>query len=494
MGQLRFIVPRGERLDEAAVQRAYLGGMDHVPWPTNADWDGKQLIVEREVRESGTLSIPWTVAGHGELVLTTSSLMERKAPYLLPLELARGTVHRLRAQLAAWQLIGYRPSEQVREQAADAQEAFMRAAMSQATLEAMCDDADRSLEFALTAMESACGEFAQASMRSRQTQSPTLTTLLGAVVESPPLDPKSAKWTLASFNAVQLRLTWSEIEQEQGIRSFAAVENQLQWCRENQLKLLAGPIFRPNRRSWPTWIDPRGNFETTHRQLLEYTEDVVRFFQGRVHVWHAVSAVAGDNETRLTEEQRLRLAVSVIETVRRLDPRTPIVVSFDQPWGEYMTRRHFDLSPMHFADMLVRSDLGVAGLGMEINFGYDARATWPRDLLELNRQVDQWSTLGLPLLLFLSAPSAPGLDANASDPAAPISRLGPLGPSQEWQKRFVERAVPFLVSKQAVHSVFWNQLRDEAPHDFAHGGLFDIHGARKPAIESLADFRQKHLT
>ncbi|MFO0906161.1 MAG: hypothetical protein U0939_24350 [Pirellulales bacterium] len=494
MGQLRFIVPRGERLDEAAVQRAYLGGMDHVPWPTTTEWDGKTLIVEREVRESGTLSIPWTVAGHGELVLTTSSLMERKAPYLLPLELARGTVHRLRAQLAAWQLIGYRPSDAVREQVSDAQESFMRAAMEQGTPEAMCDDADRTLEYALTAIESACSEFAQASLRSRQSQTPTLNTLLGAVVESPPLDAKSAKWTLASFNAAQLRLTWSETEQEQGIRSFAAAENQLQWCREHQLKVLAGPLFRPSRRSWPTWIDPRGNFETTHRQLLEYTEDVVRYFQGRVHVWHAVSAVAGDNETRLSEEQRLRLAVSVIETVRRLDPRTPIVVSFDQPWGEYMTRRHFDLSPMHFADMLVRSDLGVAGLGMEINFGYDSRATWPRDLLEFNRQIDHWSTLGLPLLLFLSAPSAPGLDAYASEPASPNSRVGPLGPSQEWQKRFVEQAVPFLISKPAVHSVFWNQLRDEVPHDFAHGGLFDIHGARKPAIESLADFRQKHLT
>ena len=319
--------------------------------------------------------------------------------------------------------------------------------------------------------------------------------MLGAPLESPPLDPKVAKWVQATFNTAQLSLCWAEIEQEQGVRSYAAIENQLRWCRDQGLKTIAGPLFRPSRRSWPAWLDARTtDFEAVQRHVLEFTQDAVRNFQGKVHVWHAVAAVAGDNETRLTEEQRLRLTVGVIETVRRLDPRTPLIVSFDQPWGEYMTRRHYDLSPLHFADMLVRSDLGVAGLGLEINFGYDHRATWPRDLLEVNRQIDHWSTLGLPLLIFVAAPSQTTRDPWAVEPVAPIKNLGDSGTTPEWQKRFAERYVPFLVGKQAVHSVIWNQLRDEYPHDFAHGGLFDANGARKPAIEALADFRRQHLS
>ena len=66
--------------------------MDHVPWLSTAEWDGHVLTVERDVRESGTLAIPWSVPGHGEYVLTTASLMERKQPYDLPLELARHSV------------------------------------------------------------------------------------------------------------------------------------------------------------------------------------------------------------------------------------------------------------------------------------------------------------------------------------------------------------------------------------------------------------------
>ncbi|MFO0868187.1 MAG: hypothetical protein U0935_04510 [Pirellulales bacterium] len=495
MGQFRFLVPHGDRLSEASVQRAYLGGADHVPWLTEASWEGPLLVVEREVRESGVLALPWFVAGHGEVVLSTTSLMERKQPYDLTLELARGTLHRLRAQLAQWQLLGFQPAAESRSLVEAAQEAFLRAATHQSQPDCVLESAELCLQSALSAIDRICAEFAVVAIESRLTPNSQLTTLLGAPLESPPLDGKAAKWVQASFNTAQLPFCWAEQEQTPGVRSYGALENQLRWCRELGLKTIAGPLFRPNRRSWPTWLDARtANFETLQRHVIDYVQDTVRTFQGKVHVWHAAAAVAGDNETRLTEEQRLRLVVNVVETVRQLDARTPLIVSFDQPWGEYMTRRHYDLSPLHFADMLVRSDLGIAGLGLEINFGYEQRATWPRDLLEVNRQIDHWSTLGLPLLVFLTAPSNSGTDPWAREPVAANPRLGASGPSPEWQKRFAERFVPFLIAKQAVHSVIWNQLRDEFPHDFPHGGLFDRDGARKPAIEALADVRQRHLT
>ena len=88
MGFMRFLVPSDERLRDEAVQRAYLMGMDYVPWASQASWDGQVLTVEREVRESGMLAIPWTVPGHGEYILQTTSLVERRQPYLLQLELA----------------------------------------------------------------------------------------------------------------------------------------------------------------------------------------------------------------------------------------------------------------------------------------------------------------------------------------------------------------------------------------------------------------------
>jgi hypothetical protein len=494
MGFMRFLVPSDERLRDEAVQRAYLMGMDYVPWASQASWDGQVLTVEREVRESGMLAIPWTVPAHGEYVLQTTSLVERRQPYLLQLELARGTLHRLRSQLSNWKLLGYRPSESTLRSIGAAQESFIVAATRQAEVPvclAACDDCQR---HCFDAEEAASLEFSLASIQARRLNQP-LPTLLGVTLESPPLDARAEKWLQTAFNTAHIATCWSEIEQIAGTRSFAAIEHQLRWCREQGLKVIAGPLFRPSRRSWPAWLDTRGSdFSDLHRQVVEHVDATVNAFQGKVHAWHAVAGIVNDGEIRLSEEQRLRLTVSVIETIRKADARTPVVVSFDQPWGEYMTRRHFDLSPLHYADMLVRSELGVSGLGLEINFGYGSRATWPRDSFEISRLIDQWSLLGLPLLVFVTAPSDVTRDARAVEPCEPYPRLGPEGASPEWQRSFADRFTTLLLARSAVHSVIWNQGRDEVPHDFAHGGLFDSAGTRKPAIETLANLRHRFLS
>src|SRR5262249_41390926 len=116
------------------------------------------------------------------------------------------------------------------------------------------------------------------------------------------------------------------------------------------------------------------------------------------------------NDFSHDEQDRLRLAVLAMESIRRVDPRTPIVITIDQPWGSFMSRQECDLSPLHFADALVRGDLGLAGIGLEINLGYAPSGSEPRDVLEFSRQMDRWSTLGLPLLVILNVPGGAGND------------------------------------------------------------------------------------
>jgi hypothetical protein len=103
MGQMRFLVPRPEQISELAVQCAYLAGMEGIPWRSVNRCEGDLLIIERELNESGCLFIPWDEENHGRLVLSTATLMERDQPYNLPVELARGTINRLRHQASEWQ-------------------------------------------------------------------------------------------------------------------------------------------------------------------------------------------------------------------------------------------------------------------------------------------------------------------------------------------------------------------------------------------------------
>jgi hypothetical protein len=239
MGFMRFHVPPDERLRDEAVQRAYLMGMDYVPWASQAVWDGQILTVEREVRESGMLAIPWTVPSHGEYVLQTTSLVERRQPYLLQLELARGTLHRLRSQLSNWKLLGYRPSDATTHDLAAAHEAFIVAATRQADIPvclAACDECQR---HCFDVAEAASLEFALAAIQTRRLNQP-LPTLLGLTVESPPLDGRAAKWLQTAFNTAHIAMCWSEIEQIAGTRSFAAIEHQLRWFEDHR-----GPAVSP---------------------------------------------------------------------------------------------------------------------------------------------------------------------------------------------------------------------------------------------------------
>ena len=113
MGQMRFIVSPPQRITEEVLQFTYMSGMDRTPWVVHAEADDGELVLERDVSDSGSVTVPWQVEGHGLLALSTGTLVERWEPYHLPLELARGTINVLRTQLYEWQSIGLTVPDEV---------------------------------------------------------------------------------------------------------------------------------------------------------------------------------------------------------------------------------------------------------------------------------------------------------------------------------------------------------------------------------------------
>jgi hypothetical protein len=186
--------------------------------------------------------------------------------------------------------------------------------------------------------------------------------------------------------------------------------------------------------------------------------------------------------------------VASIDAVRRADPRTPIVLSIDQPWGSFMSRQPCDLSPWHFADALVRAELGLAGIGLEINFGYAPGGSEPRDPLEFGRQIDRWSVLGLPILVSLVVASGGAPDPLARR-AGQVVRYPPGGElSGATERAWAEKYLSVLLAKQPVQAIVWNQLTDSQPHALAHGGLLDAVDEPKPIVEYLEEFRREYVT
>ncbi len=490
MGMMRFRIFPTERITSETVQQAYLAGFDRTPWSVRTHIEDGVLSLQRTTSDSGNLHISWPVEGVGQLTLASGCLMERSEPYWLPLELVRGTIAQVRNQLFDWQSIGLAVPASVPAHLATAVERCSRAAVEQEDITVSSGYADQALRAALEAADLLTAAYANQALALRRRNDAQQPLVLGADLGSSPLEFPVSRHFLMTFNAAEVPICWHDVEATEGSFSWTTIDQQIDWCRQHKLKVLAGPLLLMDPRAVPDWLYLfEDDFESVLDCAMAMVRAAVKRYRGEVDYWICAGRLSNADLLALSEQERLRLVAKAVETVCSLDPATPTLVSFDQPWAEYMRERHSDFPPLHFADALIRADIDLDGLMLEINLGHSPGGTLPRHPLEFNRQLDAWTRLGLPLWLSLSAPGGEGDD--------PLARRKPTLPPGDWtpaaQQAFVARFVPLALAKPALQGVIWNQLRDDQPHDFPHGGLFDAQRQIKPALRTLAAIRKTYL-
>ena len=490
MGLMRFRVYPAQRITDELVQQASLSGIDRVSWPVRASVEGDELLLQRLASDSANLQIPWPVEGYGTVVLTSGTLMESEQPYLLPLELARGTIVQVRNQLSDWQVMGLTVPGPVTAALAEAGRRFSWAVVSQDDLAASAEHSEAAICAALTAGDALSAAYADQALTVRRRVGGKLASSLGADLGTTLLDTATARRFLMTFQAAQAPLCWRDIEAKQGQYAWTISDKQIQWCRNHKLKVLAGPLLSLDRHALPDWLYLFGDdFDSLMDFVSVLVRTAVERYRGSVDGWICAGRINGAEAFGLSDQKRLRLVARTIELVRALDRHTPALVSFDRPWAEYMRQRESDFPPLHFADALVRADIGLSGLMLDINVGWLPDGTLLRHAVDFSRQLDTWTMLGLPLWVSLSSPGGNGED--------PLARHRESAAAENWtpaaQQAWAARFVPLALAKPAVHGVLWNQLRDAHPHDFPHGGLVDAAGKPKPSLGTLAAIRQTYL-
>jgi hypothetical protein len=492
MGQLRLVIPRPERLAPAAAEQAYLAGAEGIPWECTTTQSGTSLAIERDTRESGYLYFPWNVPGRGLVMLCSGSLMERSKPYLLPVELARGTINRLRNQVSGWELGGMTMPAGLAPLMLAATTAFARAATGQSDAVAAEDAANAAIAKALEAIDLVTADYTQQVLEIRKSQQSPLPTLFGARLQAAPPLELGARFLMA-FNTALVSPVWHLAEPKLGAFDWEALDAQVEWCKSQNLRTCFGPLMQFDKHLLPDWLFLDDEYDEVQLSTLQFIDAVVKRYRGRVQLWHVAGGMNLNGAFDFTEEQRLRLVVEAVDRVRALDARTPMIVSFDQPWGEYIARQDQELTPLHFADTLVRGELGLAGIGLTMNLGYWPGGTLPRDPLEVSRQLDRWSQLGVPLVVFLTVPSEDTVDRRAQHPGRVLMGLAADVVTPSWQQQTLQWLLPLIIAKQSVQAVIIGQWRDDLPHDFAHGGLCDARGRPKPALASVTQIRKQLL-
>jgi len=486
MGSMRFRFPPGRVTAEMAEQ-AYLTGFDRIPWEVRPQLNEGELVLVRSCSDSAALHIPWHVEGHGLVTLSTGTLMERDEPYHLPLELARGKLCQLRNQLAEWEMMGVKVPEDVTVKLQEAMRCFSRCvALDHGSAESVAM-AEQAIRLTLDSAFQLAASYSQQALGTRRQAADRFPVLLGADLGETVPDERATASFSEAFDTANVPVLWREIEQDQEQYCWDIPDRQIAWCQQNGLQVTAGPLIPLDPLALPDWITLyEEDMETLAALMSQFVQRVVQRYRGRVQLWQCAGRVNTGEVLSLSEEDKVRLTAQAIELVCALDPDTPVLVSFDQPWAEYLGKREMDFPPLHFADFLVRAGLGLSGLVLEINVGYRPYGSMLRDPLEFNRLIEYWGLLGVPLYISLRVPSGSGQDPLARRPVRPAGD----GWSIERQKQWVRQYVPLLLSKPIVRGVIWAQLSDAVPHEFPHAGLFDAQGVPKPALGQLAVIRK----
>ena len=488
MGQMRFVTPTPERITPEVVERTYCSSLEGIPWECQSRVENNSLIVDRPSDEAGNLNIPWVVPGHGKLVITSTSLMQRPEAYQLEVELARGTLNRLRNSVSFASLSGWEVPSSIIEEMDLAQQLFIRAATSQHMPGQAAKWAEESLTHSIQGAEDFGLQRARFLLNSRQQQIAKLPTLWAARCESKQLRQRVRKSLSSTFNSMSVSMPWKRISTDAGQYSWEALDKQIQWCRRKEMKVIAGPLVQLNQDNVPDWIYLwEDDFSAIQSYYMDYVREVVKRFSDDVDIWNSVANLNVDNCLSLSEEQLLHMAVSTIETIRQHDTKTPLIFTVSQPWGEYLAQSTRDMSPMTFADTLVRSGLGINGIGLEINWGFHEENTLPRDLLELSQHIDRWSHLGLPLVIHLTISELP---AGANEETSSISNSDDTVSLTSRSRNILT----VLASKPAVQALIWNQLTDPKSGSLPAAGLFDVNGKPKPILKDLHDLRHNYLS
>jgi hypothetical protein len=487
MGVMRFLVLPPEAANdwpEAAL--AYVTGLDGRVFPSRVNLNQNVLTCTRHTSESGKLHVPWPVEGFGCPVLTTASLPESDAPYLLALELARGKIGELRDQVFQWQFAGMAIPPDFQALLREAFHLFSKASsLREQPLEAS-QWAQQALARACAAVELLGRSYTRQRVNSRRMLSTHPPALLGCTLdESACAEPLQSEF-FDTFSAAAVPIEWTRVEPTEGSYQWQALDDLVECCHRHRGVVRGGPLIDLSQGGLPGWLGPWGeDFLNLQSFVCDFIETAVTRYAGRIRIWEVSARGNTGGVLSLTEEQRLALTARTLEAAQRTDADSQLFIRIDRPWGEYQAAGTSRLSPFQFVDALVRSRLGLSGVSLDFAFGYHPDGDRYRDLLSMSRLIDLWSLLGLQIHVNLAFPSSTAVDEHAAAGLA----VGPPQYRSAWdeseQAAWIDDFVGLLISKPHVTGVFWSHFHDGVPHRFPNAGLVRPDGTPKPALHSL---------
>ena len=464
MGEFRFRLPADWEPSDSQAKSIHVVGLDGVPSPCrviSADDNGILSIV-RNRDESGKVFMSWLFDDLGEFTIGTGTLPESKTPYHLLIELARGTLNRLRNQISIWQEGGLQFGDEVFDQVGEATRL-----LSHAIMESEPENSDRgareALHLAMAANLSVSEKFGSEVSKYRTSQPDMPRFWFANAVDGEEVKPEQC--STSPFHLVQALPELADVAAESGNK-----------------RMIVGPFLDASAGGMKEEIVALDDFFARRDFILNRCRKTIRQLNPSSSLLHVVSGLNGIGHRHLSYPQQTQITSDMLNLIDESQVDVPMMVSFDFPWAERLASAVGGAHPLQIADSLLRQGVPINFIGLDVNLDYWPGGSVVRDPLQWIDMIDIWSQLGLPLIFCFRMPTM----AKATSPDA--NRLvnevrSDL--SDQQRLNILEKLLPMIIARPGVHGFVWRQWKDSDDERFPGGGLFTDDGTEKPVLEVL---------
>lgn len=561
-----FIYPKG-RFDAAGARGVFYARRGRIPSPSEARVESYSetlnlLRISSSTGGSGTFYAPCVSKREGIFFASTGTLAPSSVPRSFFLELARGQLGQLLRKRCEWGALGL----SVPRNLTSATRRDLRRFAELATSDRSASGFEEECASLFDSLRETCWRtndvFLEQTTKARRDEA--------GLASSPALGFSAVASTFADgrtpfsgpfggsrrrlrtvFNSFNPAISWADVERREGAFDWSAFDRALTFGGKRGWSVTFGPLTRWTPRTVPRWANGRSDCEIAEAFWRFVSAAVLRAGL-RVRRWIVATNVER-SDWGPSPETRFAATEEAARRIRRLVPGAEAFWGFERPFGD--AERWDGASagaPFEIAWRLIGRG-AFDGVYLEANFGLSRWATAPRDPFELHRLFDRWATLGVPICVAASFPSANPRKRGATffsastesswgrwfgwgkrDDGGDFDSLLTAPPETEidesfWNERTQqENARRFFLTAMARRSVveaIWSRWEDgddgapetaeeettrdgdaseerktrwrsgvEGRNEFPTSGLFDATGRAKPALHKLAALKRAYFS
>jgi len=482
--KMRFqVFKNGKVVDKFKLCGAYLFGTDGVGI-RRAKITFKNGFIECEKPNLGTagLALLWPVDGFGRVLLPTTCLPERTAPYILNVEIARARLMQIINKREDWSF--FDSVEGLEGICKEAQDLFIQAIQKITEAPPASKLADESLRKAVVFSEKLAIKQAESLFDARGKNHGFGRGCLGCRID--PMQIYNSKYVeklLEFFGFVTIPINWAQIESHKGSYDFSMVDACIDVLGKKKLAISAGPLLCFSEENLPKWLlHSGGGFEKIRETAYQFVSKVVARYAGDIHTWSVINGLNVFNDFGFNFEQVLEMTRAANMAVKAASDRAFKIIEISNPWGEYYAAKTDTIPPLVYMDMVVQSGINFDAFGLAIRFGKNQPGMHIRDMMQISAILDYFGPIAKPLYITdVEVPSQNGGGLQRAEVAGEWHK--------EWdqprQGQWIEQFCKIALSKQFVDTVTYSNLSDAEDSTIANSGLLTDRLEPKKSFHTL---------